>query len=156
MTTKRRIYALFIKDVLLLKDFGISLPFLIDIHVFAWIPFVSITDHLVWSWLFIYIYIYIYIYLYVIYVIYFSSIACIILSFKLLWKIFNASFWRHYFRYWSGVKNDCSYTKVLLFRFTIVLRLVSCENVKYFKFVPFLRKCLNYHIWFTRFWYSYK
>ena len=28
MTTKRRIYTLFIKDVLLLKDFGILFPFL--------------------------------------------------------------------------------------------------------------------------------
>ena len=99
---------------------------------------------LFFCWL--YIYIYIYIYIYVMYVIYFSSIACIILSSKLLWKIFKESFWRHYFRYWSGVKKDCSCTKVRFFSFTIVLRLVSCENVKYFKLVPFLRKCLNYHI----------
>ena len=35
MTTKRRIYALFIKDVLLLKDFGILCPSDIYIYIFA-------------------------------------------------------------------------------------------------------------------------
>ena len=66
MTTKRCTYALFIKDVLLFKDFGISLPFLIDIYAFAWIPICirhesSCLKLVVYSFV-CYIYIYIYIF----------------------------------------------------------------------------------------------
>ena len=111
MTTKPCIYALFIKDVLLLKDFGISLPFLLDIYVFAWIPICirhgsSCLKLVVYSFVgYIYIYIYIYIY----------------------WKLFNYS--RYLDKIVSILINIIQHEQYFFLFQTHVSAVISCSSL---------------------------